>query len=183
MLSSIRDTVELGRGDEVHSRTKEMYEAMLVGQHAILDRIAEAFEGSASTAESLKRIKTVQDEMASSLIAVAAGRGDIDQLRAELEIANGRLIKAQTENEGLELNVRSLQHEAGQAREGLGGVQTQLDAALEREKAVKDELDTSQATRLAAERERDTLSEALRAGMADTERLNEELRDARKEVS
>ena len=183
MLSSIRDTLKLDRGDDVHGRTKEMYEAMLVGQHAILDRIAEAFEGSAFTAESVKRIQTVQDEMASSLIDVATGRGDIDRLRAELEIANGRLIKAQTEKESLELKVMSLQQEAGQAREGLGGVQTQLDAALEREKAVKGELDTSQAARLAAERERDALSEALRAGMADTERLNEELSDARKEVS
>jgi chromosome segregation ATPase len=182
-LSTIRDAGELHRDDWLQAQTKEPFEAVLEGQRSIFDKIAQAFESKVSTMETLGRIMAVQDDIAGSLIDGRATQDKIDQLRKELEMVKGRLIKAQTENEGLESRMKSLAREAEQARGELEVVQIRLDAMMERERVVRNELDTSQATCSAAERERDALSEVLQADVAKKEMLIKEMEGLRGEVS
>lgn len=183
LLSTIKNARE---GDEQTTiRTKEMFEAMLTGQHAVLDKIAESLndkDRSGAMVEVLQQIRATQDEIAGSMVDARVVSSDIDELRAQLELANGNVIKAKVENEAMADKISEITSDRSRLREHVEDVEGKLDGARTKEADLSKELDKFMSARLAAETERDALAEALRNGMGETERLNGDIETLQREV-
>ncbi len=162
-------------------------EAILNGQQTILAQLSEPSISQApdvtSSLKDIETIKSIQEEMAGSILALHAAQSDIDSVYAQFAEAKLASSRSELENESLKMRLQEMRIELNVLRETNEHLENKAKEHESSKTKTQRELGSVSAARIAAERERDALSEALRVGMAETERRTEEMDRLRREVS
>ena len=186
LLDLLRETVHesVQGNDEAQShRVREMFEAMLTGQHAMFDKLSEAAHGNDQVAETILSLHEAQQGFLKGTEEYNAQREEVEAIRAHVEATKADLSVERTEKD--EFRRRLAQSESAKAsvESRLAQKVHEMDMMETKDKTLQDEMVSVSAARLAAETERDALAKALREARDHMDSERAEVQAARQEVS
>ena len=171
-------------------RSQEMFLAILTGQHAMLDKLAELSDGKTETWQAIDSIRLANlqtyDQMAQNSAAqdqVATLTDELEALRKTIIQLKGAATDARSEAGIYKSRLDDTRKERDALREELSHKSKRLQSLEIKVKDQETENDKQLAMRLAAEMERDTLCKNLLDVRDEFDKAVGELESARDEFA
>ncbi|OCF57407.1 hypothetical protein L486_04865 [Kwoniella mangroviensis CBS 10435] len=197
LLTSLHDIVNLPptptnqEAEEAHeeqsqTQSKDLFAAILTGQHAILSKFDEVastqISGSSTLSQAIEALQYTQQAAEQRAREEDSQRAIISALREEIEDNRISISESRAQADVLNQRLKDTRQDRDEMRAQTEGVMSQLESMSARQNKMEGELDGVVARALAAELERDALARSLTERRDLEDGLRSELREYQEQL-
>ncbi|WVW85743.1 hypothetical protein I302_107781 [Kwoniella bestiolae CBS 10118] len=192
LLSSLNDTVNVPATpqrvteDQSQSQSKDLFAAILTGQHAILDKFDEVassqLSGSSTITQAIEALQYAQNAAEQRAQEIDQQRSLISALREEIEDNRVTISESRAQADVLNQRLKDTRQDRDELRFQIEGMQVRVEGMSIKHNRLEGELDGVVARALAAELERDALARVINERRDEEDGLRSQLREYQEQL-